>query len=136
MDIGSNLVAEPREGLMGIPPEIKLGLLSQDLRTPAQSLLQSGCDDESERSCNKLEAMIMHGEGRFQSRPVEVRETILVKCAPSRDTYEGNPCLTWMGSLGVHGRPQMDKNELNLARSMSIASPTSWNMVSWSTATP
>ena len=32
-----------------------------------------------------------------------------MKCAPSRDTYEGNPCLIWMGSLGVHGRPQMDK---------------------------
>ena len=51
----------------------------------------------------------MHGEGRFQSWSVEVRETILVKCAPSRITYEETPCLIWMGSLGAHGRPQMDK---------------------------
>ena len=52
----------------------------------------------------------MHGEGRFQSWPVAVRETILVKCAPSRSLYEGRPCLIWMGSLGAHGRPQMGKN--------------------------
>ena len=52
----------------------------------------------------------MHGEGRFQSWPVEVRESILVKCAPSRATYAGIPCLIWMGSLGTHKRPQMAKN--------------------------
>ena len=52
----------------------------------------------------------MHGKGRFQSWPVEVRKTILVKCAPSRATYERIPCLIWMGSLGAQGRPQMDKN--------------------------
>ena len=50
----------------------------------------------------------MHGEGRFKSWPVKVRESILVKCAPSRATYKGIPCLIWMGSLGPHGRPQMD----------------------------
>ena len=33
----------------------------------------------------------MHGEGRFQNWSVEVRETILVKCAPSRITYEETP---------------------------------------------
>ena len=105
------VVAETREELLGMPPETNLSLLSPDLRNPVRSLLQSCCDnDESERSCNKFEAMIMHGEGRFQSWPVEVRETILVKCASSRDTdYKGIPCLIWMGSLGPHGRPQMGK---------------------------
>ena len=52
----------------------------------------------------------MHGEGRFQRWSADVRESILVKCAPSRTAYEGYPCLIWMGSLGVHGRPQMGKD--------------------------
>ena len=41
------------------------------------------------------------------SWPAEIREAILVKCAPSRVSFNGIPCLIWMGSLGSHGRPQM-----------------------------
>lgn len=52
----------------------------------------------------------MHGEGRFQSWPVNIREAILVKCAPSRDPYMGIPCLLWMGNRGKNDRPLMDKN--------------------------
>ena len=52
----------------------------------------------------------MHGEGRFQSWPAKVRETILVKCAPSRTLHEGRPCLIWMGDLSASGRPLMSKN--------------------------
>ena len=55
----------------------------------------------------------MHGEGRFQSWPKELREAILVKCAPSRDLYNGIPCLIWMGNIGVHDRPLMGKGGHN-----------------------
>ena len=110
------VVAEAREELLGMHSETNLSLPSPDLPNSVRALLQLCCDnDESEWSCNKCEATIMHGEGRFHGWPVEVREAILVKCAPSRAPYEGVPCLIWMGSLGAHGRPQMDKKRTEFA---------------------
>ena len=53
----------------------------------------------------------MHGEGRFLNWPKELREAILVKCAPSRALYNGIPCLVWIGNIGVHGRPLMSKDD-------------------------